>query len=298
MSDENTKIKNKADYYSVFGFMITDLGLSGSELIVYAIIYKFSSDGVNKFFGSQKYLADWANMSDRNVRNALNSLLNKGLIIKSEEYKNDVKFVQYQAVFPDLVVGNDMQESCGVSGISVGRKKFPGGAEKISDNKREYITDNPLVDDSRIRIRSSIRNNITHTSTTHTPIPIPTAPLGATCQENDAPQVFEDKKEAMFQKFWNAYPNCKRKTNRKACKTALLNVPNLEEELPKILEGLEAWKKDTEWSKEGGQYIPAPLVFIHQRKWEGILKYAEEKRKEDEILKNMFFGDEKIFDDN
>lgn len=299
MGEENSLIKNKNDYYCVFTFMITDLNLSGSELIVYAIIYKFSSDKVNRFFGSQRYLAEWANMSDRNVRNALNSLIKKGLIIKSEEYKNNVKFVSYQAVFPDSTANQVMPEIAEMSEISGGRKNFPGGADKISANNRDYST-NPLVEDSCIRIRSSIRNiNITHTPTTHTPIS--TAPLGATCQEkpqNDVPQVFEDKDEATFQKFWNAYPDCKRKTNRKACKTALLNVPNLEEELPKILEGLEAWKKDSEWSKEGGQYIPAPLVFIHQRKWEGILKYAEQKKKEDEILKNMFFGDEKIFDDN
>lgn len=297
MGEENSLIKNKADYYCVFGFMITDLKLSGSELIVYAIIYKFSSDRVNKFFGFQRYLAEWAGINERHVRRVLDSLLEKGLIIKSEEYKNNVKFVQYQAVLSNSIASPATPEMSEMSG---GGTKCPGGGDKMSDkDNRDYIT-NPLVEDSRIRIRSSIRNiNITHTPTTHTPIS--TAPLGATCQEkpqNDAPQVFEDKNEATFQKFWNAYPDCKRKTNRKACKTALLNVPNLEEELPKILEGLEAWKKDSEWSKEGGQYIPAPLVFIHQRKWEGILKHAEQKKKEDEILKNMFFGDEKIFDDN
>lgn len=294
MAEENSLIKNKNDYYCVFAFMITDLNLSGSELIVYAIIYKFSSDKVNRFFGSQRYLAEWAGINERHVRRVLDSLLEKGLIIKSEEYKNNVKFVSYQAVFPGSTANQVIPEITGMSEMSVGGTKCPGGADKMSANNRDYNT-NPLVEDSRIRIRSSIRNiNITHT-------PISTAPLGATCQEkpqNDVPQVFEDKDEATFKKFWNAYPDCKRKTNRKACKTALLNVPNLEEELPKILEGLEAWKKDSEWSKEGGQYIPAPLVFIHQRKWEGILKHAEQKKKEDEILKNMFFGDEKIFDDN
>lgn len=287
MGEENLLADN--NYILIQSFMVKDLKLKGTELLIYAIIYGFSQNEDNWYTGKLQYLADWTQNSKRNVINILNSLIERGLIRKeSEILKNGMTFPKYSANFT-----RGEKSSLGV-------KKVQGGGEKSSPMNNEIENTNPLVEDSRIRIRSSIRNiNITHTPTTHTPIS--TAPLGATCQEkpqNDVPQVFEDKDEATFQKFWNAYPDCKRKTNRKACKTALLNVPNLEEELPKILEGLEAWKKDSEWSKEGGQYIPAPLVFIHQRKWEGILKHAEQKKKEDEILKNMFFGDEKIFDDN
>ena len=39
-------------------FMTRDLKLKGNELLVYAVIYGFSQDGMSSFFGSRRYIAD------------------------------------------------------------------------------------------------------------------------------------------------------------------------------------------------------------------------------------------------
>ena len=37
-------VKNE-NFYTVFGWMLNELNLRGSDLVVYAIIYSFSQDG-------------------------------------------------------------------------------------------------------------------------------------------------------------------------------------------------------------------------------------------------------------
>jgi hypothetical protein len=36
-----------------------------------------------------------------------------------------------------------------------------------------------------------------------------------------------------------------------------------------ILAHVEAKKLSAGWTKNGGEFIPAPLVYLNQRKWEG-----------------------------
>lgn len=79
------KIKNE-NYFQVSGWMLNDLGLSGNELIVYAIIYGFTQDGINKFHGSLSYISEFAGCSKRTVQNAIESLEEKKMIAK--EFKN------------------------------------------------------------------------------------------------------------------------------------------------------------------------------------------------------------------
>jgi len=260
MSDENTKIKNKADYYSVFGFMITDLGLSGSELIVYAIIYKFSSDGVNKFFGSQKYLADWAGINERHVRRVLDSLLNKGLIIKSEEYKNNVKFVQYQAVFPDSVVGKDVQGNCDVLEMSVEGTKCPGGGDKMSDNKREYITTNISPRETysyptSVSKEINVTKKDTHRSLSGSSHENPVGNAITDC----SPQQAEEAKD--FDIFWIAYPkHCGKTEARKAFHKHVRH-----EDMKELLDGVDKYRRTKQWSES--KYIPYPSTFLNQERW-------------------------------
>ena len=36
-----------------------------------------------------------------------------------------------------------------------------------------------------------------------------------------------------------------------------------------ILAHVESLKVSTGWQKNGGEFIPAPLVYLNQRRWEG-----------------------------
>lgn len=84
------------NYITIQGWMINRLGLSGNDLIVYAIIYGFSQDGENWYTGSQKYLADSTKTSVRTVIRVLNRLLDKGYIEKREVNKKGVTLVDYR----------------------------------------------------------------------------------------------------------------------------------------------------------------------------------------------------------
>lgn len=89
-----TLVKSE-NYIVIQGWMITDLHLKGSSLIIYAIIYGFSQGESGKFTGSAQYLADWANVSRRSVMNTLKELCGAGLIVKNEIDINGVKMCEY-----------------------------------------------------------------------------------------------------------------------------------------------------------------------------------------------------------
>lgn len=91
---EETLVKSE-NYIVIQGWMITDLHLKGSNLIIYAIIYGFSQGESGKFTGSAQYLADWANVSRRSVMNTLKELCDASLIVKNEIDINGVKMCEY-----------------------------------------------------------------------------------------------------------------------------------------------------------------------------------------------------------
>ena len=85
------------NFITIQSFMVKDLKLKGNELLTYAIIYGFSQNGESKFTGSLQYIADWTNSTKQGVMKNLKSLVEKGLIVKTDIYENGVKFVKYHA---------------------------------------------------------------------------------------------------------------------------------------------------------------------------------------------------------
>jgi hypothetical protein len=114
---ENNMIKND-NYFTIKGWMINELGLSGSALIAYAVIYGFSQDDKSSFCGSVSYLASCAGVSKRGMINVLHGLLDKGYIIKKDT-ENGTQCNAYIAVYPSKVPPS-------------GEKTSPGGGEKTS----------------------------------------------------------------------------------------------------------------------------------------------------------------------
>ena len=72
----------KESYVVLRPFMVDELGLKGSELVAYALIYGFSQDGESWFTGSAQYVADWCGIARRNAINVLQKLTDKGLVEK------------------------------------------------------------------------------------------------------------------------------------------------------------------------------------------------------------------------
>lgn len=83
----------KAENYIVIqGWMRTELGLKGNDLLVYAIIYGFTQAENQHFTGSLGYLAEWCGATKQGIIGNLKKLLERGLIEKEERYINGVKF--------------------------------------------------------------------------------------------------------------------------------------------------------------------------------------------------------------
>lgn len=92
---EKTKIKNE-NFYVIQGWMVNELGIKGNELNIYAIIYGFSQEENSWFEGSLQYLIDWTGLSKKTIITSLVSLIEKDLIDKKEEIKNNIKFCKYK----------------------------------------------------------------------------------------------------------------------------------------------------------------------------------------------------------
>ena len=75
----------RENFLNIWGFMLIDLKLEKTELIVYAVIFSMHKNYCDCFSGSRRYLEKWSNASRATVENALKSLANKNLIRK--EYR-------------------------------------------------------------------------------------------------------------------------------------------------------------------------------------------------------------------
>jgi len=85
------------NYITILDFMVTDLGLKGNELIIFALIYGFSQDGVSDFYGSLTYIQERTNLSRQTVVDVLKKLVEKKLVTKSIEFRNNTKICVYSA---------------------------------------------------------------------------------------------------------------------------------------------------------------------------------------------------------
>ena len=132
-------------YITIQGWMRTELKLSGNELIVYAIIYRFSQNKKGEFTGSAQYLADWVGCTRRTVMTILNKLVEAKLISKTEIILNDnEKRVSYQADRGCEKISQGVKNfHMGCEKISQGGvKNFHRGCEKISHNNINNNTNN------------------------------------------------------------------------------------------------------------------------------------------------------------
>ena len=123
-------------FITIQGWMITQLGLSGASLIIYAIIYSFSQDGDSVYKGSRQYLADWCNCSISGVKKCLKQLQESGLIIQVL-HSIDNQHVHYRANL-ELVSQSDQ----GGLGHKVTEPRSQSDQAYKDDNIEDTLNDN------------------------------------------------------------------------------------------------------------------------------------------------------------
>ena len=119
-----------SNYITVQGWMATDLGLKGNELLTYALIYGFSQDNESVFCGTCSYITDWLGISRQTAINILKSLTEKGYITKIEKNVNGVTLCDYKSILQ-------------------GVKKFDRGVKKFDTNNKIY---NPPLNNTNTRL--------------------------------------------------------------------------------------------------------------------------------------------------
>ena len=74
--------------------------------------------------------------------------------------------------------------------------------------------------------------------------------------------------QTTFERFWAAWPKSFRKGGKAACQ-AKWERSYCGTQVDQIIKHVE-WMKTTEqWKKDNGAFIPAPLVYLNQQRWDG-----------------------------
>ena len=71
-----------------------------------------------------------------------------------------------------------------------------------------------------------------------------------------------------FEKFWEIWPRSTRKQAKGKCLETWKKA-RAECLADEVLAHVKALAASDEWRRDGGRYVPAPLVYLNQRRWEG-----------------------------
>lgn len=93
-----------------------------------------------------------------------------------------------------------------------------------------------------------------------------------------------DELDSMFEQFWEAYPQCFRKANKKGCKAKFVKIKNLQAIFPQIMYSLDVQKRSKQWNEQDGRFIPAPLTWINQERWTITDTRTERQVTSDNVL--------------
>lgn len=213
-----SRIKDE-NYYQVSGWMLNRLGLKGTALDVYAIIYAFSQDGESCFSGSLKYLMDFTNASRRTIINTLKDLTEKGYLVKRERLEDGVKFCAYRAVKNPSGSMQKLHQGCkNCTGGSA--ETAPGVVQNLHGGSAETAPNNKLDNKSNNKEENKLCANLSKKAV-----------------------------DAFFDSLWKLYPVKKGKGQVSDAKRKVLCQIGYEEMARAIDRYKKDLKKDASWRK-------------------------------------------------
>jgi len=71
-----------------------------------------------------------------------------------------------------------------------------------------------------------------------------------------------------FSEFWEIWPATTRKQSKGKC-LEVWKKQKVESVAADVIRHVNSLKTSQAWTKNGGEFIPAPLVYLNQRRWEG-----------------------------
>jgi len=103
-------------------------------------------------------------------------------------------------------------------------------------------------------------------------------------EQNQEPPIPPTGGLSGFSEFWEAYP---RKVGKGAARRSWKKIkpdPELQE---KILDSVVQHSYSFEWTRENGQYIPHPVTYLNQERWEDEVKKAPAAMSKEDHLADV-----------
>ena len=81
-----TRVNRRAsESVKVYRFMTEGMGLSGTELLIYARVFGFSKQNGGEFWESKRGISEFLGISERQAHRSFRSLVEKGLLVEVGE---------------------------------------------------------------------------------------------------------------------------------------------------------------------------------------------------------------------
>jgi hypothetical protein len=87
-------------------------------------------------------------------------------------------------------------------------------------------------------------------------------------QEQEPPKAPKGAGRPGFEAFWTAWPKSTRKGGKADCER-VWRQKSLEAQSAAILAHVTALAKTDGWTKQGGEFVPAPVVYLRGKRWDG-----------------------------
>lgn len=97
-----------------------------------------------------------------------------------------------------------------------------------------------------------------------------------------------DKIESQFNQFYNKYP--KKVKKQEVIKWFKKHKPS-NELFSSIMNSLEQFRASKDWQKDGGQFIPYPITWLNQQRWEDEIQVDGQRNVLDEFVEEIKNGD-------
>lgn len=140
--NEGEKLMKK-QFIMVDGWMFSLLGLSGNEILVFALIYSYCVRGKGIFYGSISKLAETVNLSRRSMSGIIARLIRKGLLCRETVGEYD-----------GYVVHVDPEVYPGTEGVMSNARAWAGKSDV--DNCRQTVDNS--VEDSESAVCTDVKD--------------------------------------------------------------------------------------------------------------------------------------------
>ena len=158
---DNYKYIQDDDYICIPASLRKINGLKGSELIVAAIIFRFSLKDGSKFYGSIRYICEWVGLSRQAVITILQKLVKDGIIEKEEAEVYGVKRCYY------TYIGGGQETLPVVKKLDRGsQESLQGVVKKLDGGGQETLPNN--INNKIIKEDNNILTDVSSTDDTHT----------------------------------------------------------------------------------------------------------------------------------